>query len=95
MVPAAAKDLEKQMARLESGGYHKLPPMPCPECGYIQSWNVDGARKRIAERVGGVQVALCEIGVDLHARSDTPAALAFWRAVGYDLASYRMREYPD
>lgn len=31
--------------------------------------------------------------VDLHARSDTPAALAFWRAVGYDLASYRMRQY--
>jgi ribosomal protein S18 acetylase RimI-like enzyme len=31
--------------------------------------------------------------IDLHARSDTPAALAFWRAVGYDLASYRMRRY--
>jgi GNAT superfamily N-acetyltransferase len=31
--------------------------------------------------------------VDLHARSDTPAALAFWRAVGFDLASYRMRRY--
>ena len=31
--------------------------------------------------------------VDLHARSDTPAALAFWRAVGFDLASYRMRQY--
>jgi ribosomal protein S18 acetylase RimI-like enzyme len=31
--------------------------------------------------------------IDLHARSDTPAALAFWRAVGYDLASYRMRQY--
>jgi GNAT superfamily N-acetyltransferase len=31
--------------------------------------------------------------VDLHARSDTPAALAFWQAVGFDLASYRMRQY--
>jgi GNAT superfamily N-acetyltransferase len=31
--------------------------------------------------------------IDLHARSDAPAALAFWRAVGYDLASYRMRQY--
>jgi len=31
--------------------------------------------------------------IDLHVRSDTPAALAFWRAVGYDLASYRMRQY--
>jgi GNAT superfamily N-acetyltransferase len=33
--------------------------------------------------------------IDLHARSDAPASLAFWRAVGYDLASYRMRQYLD
>jgi ribosomal protein S18 acetylase RimI-like enzyme len=33
--------------------------------------------------------------VDLHARSDAPAALAFWRALGYDLASYRLRQYLD
>ena len=33
--------------------------------------------------------------IDLHARSDAPASLAFWRAVGYDLASYRMRRYLD
>ena len=31
--------------------------------------------------------------IDLHVRSDTPVALAFWRAVGFDLASYRMRQY--
>jgi GNAT superfamily N-acetyltransferase len=31
--------------------------------------------------------------IDLYVRSDTPSALAFWRAVGFQLASYRLREY--
>ncbi len=31
--------------------------------------------------------------IDLFVRSDTPSALAFWKAVGFQLASYRMREY--
>ena len=31
--------------------------------------------------------------IDLHARSDAPAARAFWQAAGFDLASYRMRRY--
>jgi len=31
--------------------------------------------------------------IDLYVRSDAPGALAFWRAVGFQLASYRLREY--
>jgi hypothetical protein len=32
--------------------------------------------------------------IDLNVRHDNPIALAFWRSVGFDLASYRMRMYP-
>jgi GNAT superfamily N-acetyltransferase len=31
--------------------------------------------------------------IDLSVRRDAPGALAFWRAVGFQLASYRLREY--
>jgi GNAT superfamily N-acetyltransferase len=31
--------------------------------------------------------------IDLNVREDNPRALAFWRSVGFDLASYRMRMY--
>jgi ribosomal protein S18 acetylase RimI-like enzyme len=31
--------------------------------------------------------------VDLFVRSDSPTALAFWEAAGFELASYRMRRY--
>jgi ribosomal protein S18 acetylase RimI-like enzyme len=56
-------------------------------------WRRQGIGRAFAT---GIAEALRDSGVyriDLHARSDTPAALAFWRAVGYDLASYRMRQY--
>ncbi len=33
--------------------------------------------------------------VDLHARHDTPVSLAFWRSIGFELASYRLRTYLD
>lgn len=33
------------------------------------------------------------VRIDLHARSDNPRALAFWQAVGFELASYRLRTY--
>jgi len=33
--------------------------------------------------------------IDLHVRSDNPGALAFWKSLGFDLASYRLRTYLD
>jgi ribosomal protein S18 acetylase RimI-like enzyme len=61
---------------------------------YVEpKWRRQGFGRAAAVAVAGL---LCERGVqriDLHARSDTPAALAFWRAIGYNLASYRMRQY--
>lgn len=30
-----------------------------------------------------------------HVRRDTPAALAFWQAQGFGIASYRLRQYRD
>jgi ribosomal protein S18 acetylase RimI-like enzyme len=31
--------------------------------------------------------------VDLNVRQDNPRALAFWRSIGFELASYRLRTY--
>lgn len=33
--------------------------------------------------------------VDLNVRRDTPQALAFWQALGFRIASYRLRQYRD
>jgi GNAT superfamily N-acetyltransferase len=33
--------------------------------------------------------------IDLHVRSDSPGALAFWQSLGFTLASYRLRTYLD
>lgn len=42
-------------------------------------------RERLAR--SGVQ------GVDLHVRRDNPGAMDFWSSVGFELASYRLRQY--
>ena len=61
---------------------------------YIEPrWRRQGIGRAFA---GALLEGLREQGVcriDLHARSDTPAALAFWQAVGYNLVSYRLRHY--
>lgn len=58
-------------------------------------WRRQGRGRELAEAIGR---RLRELGVhriDLHARGDNPAAVAFWRSVGFDLASYRLRRFLD
>ena len=33
--------------------------------------------------------------IDLNVRQDNPGALAFWKSVGFELALYVVRQYPD
>jgi len=56
-------------------------------------WRRQGVGRALAHAIVDHLREMDVYRIDLHARSDTPAALAFWRAVGYDLASYRMRQY--
>ncbi len=38
--------LQQKMARLERGDFRDLNTHKCPNCGYIQSWNVERAKRR-------------------------------------------------
>ena len=61
---------------------------------YIEPrWRRLGIGRAFAIEIAQILRNLAVYRIDLHARSDTPAAFAFWRSVGYDLASYRMRQY--
>jgi GNAT superfamily N-acetyltransferase len=66
---------------------------------YIKDFYVEPRWRRLGVGRAFVQALLDWLDaqgvyrVDLHARSDAPAARAFWEAVGFDLASYRMRRY--
>jgi ribosomal protein S18 acetylase RimI-like enzyme len=59
----------------------------------VPRWRRQGIGRAFAIEIARTLRTLDVYRIDLHARSDAPASLAFWRAVGYDLASYRLRYY--
>lgn len=38
--------LQQKMVRLEQGNFRDLNTHKCPNCGYIQSWNLERAKRR-------------------------------------------------
>lgn len=51
------------MARLQNDDYRDLPPLPCPECGYTQSWNVTAVRKVWARKASDASWTVYAIGL--------------------------------
>ena len=75
------------MERVQSGDYSSLPPMPCPECGYTQSWNLAGARKNLAQRASIVASVVAMIAVFLRGpREGVNAPLYFWLMLAVPLS---------
>ena len=49
--------LDRKLAKFRNNDFSELPPLPCPQCGYFQSWNHAGKQREVAENVS-VGVAL-------------------------------------
>jgi hypothetical protein len=50
-LPSPEQRLQARLRRIEAGDYAGIAGMPCPKCRYVQSWNVAGAQRTMAQAV--------------------------------------------
>lgn len=46
--------LQKKINRLFNNDFSVLPGLKCPECGYIQSWNILGQQREASDSIAGI-----------------------------------------
>ena len=55
--------LDRKIAKFRNNDYSELPPLPCPKCGYFQSWNLTGKQKEVAEKISVIAALVIAVPV--------------------------------
>lgn len=63
--------LQRKIAKFSNNDYSELPPLPCPKCGYIQSWNEVGKQKEIAANAATIAALVIALPVFINMVKDS------------------------
>ena len=55
--------LDRKIAKFRNNDFSELPPLPCPKCGYFQSWNHAGKQKEVAENISVIAALVISLPV--------------------------------
>jgi ribosomal protein S18 acetylase RimI-like enzyme len=80
-------------ARIDLALDHDGPWAEIQDFYVAEEWRGQGTGRAFAKCLVEWLRAHDVVRIDLHVRSDNPRALAFWQAVGFEMASYRLRTY--
>jgi ribosomal protein S18 acetylase RimI-like enzyme len=90
---AMVEDNRVGFARVDLAEDHDGPWAEIQDFYVAEDWRGQGCGRALAQSLIEWLREKGVVRIDLHVRSDNPRALAFWQAVGFGMASYRLRTY--